>query len=174
MFEAMKSGCHVICNQWKLSDEIQTSNHFVFIQGCRKWRGGGQLIQVHHITTWPPPWIFRPCDGPVIYYWNLLTTQKRPWQVHIFSLIRLFDLNLLNGIRLIILKASSYFVWEKGINEGGRELVCIGIASMLLVVSILRGGLLGVEGSSSSCNGKNRRSHHHQHTLVAWLLVLQS
>ena len=67
-------------------------------------------------------------------------------------------------------KASSYFVWEKGIDdEGGRELVCIGIASMLLVVSILRGGLLGVEGSSSSCNGKNRRSHHHQHTLVGWL-----
>ena len=73
-----------------------------------------------------------------------------------------------NGIRLIK-HLPSYFVWEKGIDEGGRELVCIGIASMLLVVSILRGGLLGVEGSSSSCNGKNRRSHHHQHTLVGWL-----
>ena len=42
---------------------------------------------------------------------------------------------------------------------------------MLLVVSILRGGLLGVEGSSSSCNGKNRRSHHHQHTLVVYAAV---
>ena len=42
---------------------------------------------------------------------------------------------------------------------------------MLLVVSILRGGLLGVEGSSSSCNGKNRRSHHHQHTLVGCLVA---
>ena len=76
-----------------------------------------------------------------------------------------------NGIRLIK-HLPSYFVWEKGIDEGGRELVCIGIASMLLVVSILRGGLLGVEGSSSSCNGKNRRSHHHQHTLVGWLVGL--
>ena len=88
--------------------------------------------------------------------------------------IYLYDLNLLNGIGSIIKHLVISFGKKVCINEGGRELVCIGIASMLLVVSILRGGLLGVEGSSSSCNGKNRRSHHHQHTLVAWLLVLQS
>ena len=133
----MKCGCHLICNQWKLSDEIQT-----FIQYCRKWRGRGACApippvfdrsfnpisteRVHyalHITMCPSSLrIFRPYNSPAKYYWNLLTTQKCQCHVQSFCSILICSEPIQWMFLKILLLSTSFPVstqWNQ-INKASR------------------------------------------------------